>query len=78
MSICQDPYDELTDGEKQSLTNLFNKWELERRARNWPVADALRSELTAHGCMSPDYKTWHPVFESPQSRFARLEARNAT
>ena len=34
-------------------------------------------ELLAAGCMGADLSRWHPVFESPEHRFARLTAREA-
>lgn len=66
---------ELSPIERQELQALHSAWSSARRERDYPAADAIRAELSDYGCLPPDYAQWHPVFETPSHRKARLDRR---
>ena len=59
----------------RNLTAIWLRWRRARSRKDWTRADALREELIAAGCVGPDYRKWHPVFEKPEHRQHRLASR---
>lgn len=69
-----DPWSELTKEELVELVGLAGSWAAAHEALDFAAADVLRAELMAWGAWPPEHG-WHPVFESPDHRKARLSRR---
>lgn len=65
----------LTQAEREAMIYLWHRWTQARADEDYDKADALRAELEAWGCSSPDYTTWHPVSEAPGHREKRSADR---
>ena len=68
-------WSELTEHENRQLRLLWGRWHAARLEHDWEKADALRAELMDWGAAGKDYVLWHPVYESPEHREQRINAR---
>jgi hypothetical protein len=63
----------LTAEERATLCDLAWRYYAARAQRDYAASDSLRAELIAWGAYPPEHG-WHPVFESPEHRYARAQA----